>query len=282
MNNSKTTNSHRPVLDAREAAERLLTHEAVSHYLLNFCHEYERTGEYIRLLECGMDDTAAAIVRPIILIQPDYFRVREWYREKEIATWAKSGPVAADVAIKALNHYEDSYGRLPCTLEFHRRGLIDTRGLFRVLREIWTTCDGVGEQAEEMRRLFRCHPSYLHLMMTAAERRALAALPEEIRVYRGCYPCNRDGLSWSLNQHLAYKFTGMNRYRVAGQTPLMLHGIVSRNHCCLKLGRNEEEIVSVEVKVIREHTTEMWTPEKVYDPQERPEEIEARRQILGG
>ena len=86
-------------------------------------------------------------------------------------------------------------------------------------------------------------------MMGSKEMRALRALPEIITIYRGCYPNNRSGLSWSTDKEIAAGFTLQNRYQQLGQPRLLLESRIKRGHAVLMLERNEQEIIAT--KIIR-------------------------------
>lgn len=89
-------------------------------------------------------------------------------------------------------------------------------------------------------------------MMCAEERAALAALPECITVYRGCYAVNRAGLSWTTDRALAAGFPALARYRRRVERPLLRTGIVRRDRAVLKLDREEQEVVAHYVSIVAE------------------------------
>lgn len=85
--------------------------------------------------------------------------------------------------------------------------------------------------------------------MTEAELAALANLPEEVTIFRGCYARNKRGLSWSLDATEAAKFPFYNRYRQLGQ-PLLIRGKVRRDSIlALKLDREELEVIAERPKI---------------------------------
>ena len=74
-------------------------------------------------------------------------------------------------------------------------------------------------------------------------------MPEVITIYRGCYPNNQSGLSWSTDKEIAAGFTLQNRYQQPGQPRLLLEARIRREHAILLLERNEQEIIAT--KIIR-------------------------------
>ena len=74
----------------------------------------------------------------------------------------------------------------------------------------------------------------------------------ELTVYRGCYDCNRDGLSWSLSERIARGFPTLNRYRREGDVPLILVGKTDPKRAVLKTDRKEQELICADVRVTSE------------------------------
>lgn len=152
---------------------------------------------------------------------------------------------------EASNHvfrWCNSYERLPVVLSL--RGKMAAPDWWRLLGEQWTCFDNVAEYKERLRTyLLRANAKNLSAMMTEDEHLELAAMPDVLTVYRGCYQVNADGLSWSLDRKIAAKIPSLSRYRRQNDTPLLLQGKVKKSRAVLMLGRNEQEIVSPAVEV---------------------------------
>ncbi len=89
----------------------------------------------------------------------------------------------------------NSYNRLPNLVDCYR--MCDRDDCLRVLGDIWTVCDNIGEHKADLRRILP--RSTEPLMMTAEELAELEALPDPLTVYRGAdRGVNERGLSWSL------------------------------------------------------------------------------------
>jgi hypothetical protein len=115
---------------------------------------------------------------------------------------------------------------------------------FRLLGEQWSVCDNLSRWRTTLRTILaRASREHLNEMMTDEERSALAALPATLTIYRGCYRCNRAGLSWTLDRAVAEKFPRFMRYYRRGEQPLLLTARVPRVRAVLKLGRDEAEII---------------------------------------
>ena len=163
-----------------------------------------------------------------------------------------SGAVTFEAANAYLWRYCDSYQRLPEVLAF--KATMNPREWWRLLGEAWTMCDNLAMHTEELRRCLRdADRKQLDAMMTRYERRRLRMLAGgELTVYRGCYDCNRDGLSWSLSERIARGFPTLNRYRREGDVPLILVGKTDPKRAVLKTDRKEQELICADVRVTSE------------------------------
>jgi len=157
---------------------------------------------------------------------------------------AKSGEDACEWL--CINH--DSYSRMEALLSARRH--MQWQVFYKALGLIWTISDDIAKHRFVLYRVFANSTRYqLDLMMRSKEMRTLRALPEIIPIYRGCYPNNRSGLSWSTDKEIAAGFTLQNRYKQPGQPRLLLESRIKREHAVLMLERNEQEIIAT--KIIR-------------------------------
>jgi hypothetical protein len=117
----------------------------------------------------------------------------------------------------------------------------------RLVRDVWSSIDGDRRQlVEHVRQEVEETDHALHHLMTPGVRRKLAALPEHVAAYRGCYEgINDDGVSYSLDRDVAVRFPTLMRYRIDGETPVLLTRTLIRNMCFLVDGRDEHEIVDL-------------------------------------
>lgn len=156
-----------------------------------------------------------------------------------------------DEAQARLVRWCDSYETLPEILAMRRS--MTTSDWWRLLGFHWTGCDNIAAYKLRLRALLlKANAKNLHDMMRAHERRAVSYLPPAVTVYRGCYAVNRDGLSWSLCPEVAARFPKLNRYRRAGDVPLLLTGTAERSRVVLKLHRKEREVICAAVQVTGE------------------------------
>lgn len=134
--------------------------------------------------------------------------------------------------------YADSYSRGACLIALFRA---KHPGRERLLGQEWTRCDYF---PPSMLRVVRALPRPALAAMTKRERVALAALPELVTVWRGCYENNMAGMSWSLDRAVAAKFTTLYRYYQEGKARLVLRGTIARDRIAFyKAERKESEIV---------------------------------------
>jgi hypothetical protein len=94
--------------------------------------------------------------------------------------------------------------------------------------------------------------------MREAEKRYLAALPERIAIWRGCYDHNREGFSWTDDRTVAERFPTLERYKHDGKKPILLRGVVNRKDILfVKHDREECEIVPRPGRVYEIRETEI-------------------------
>ncbi|MED5547400.1 MAG: hypothetical protein VYD90_19380 [Pseudomonadota bacterium] len=142
----------------------------------------------------------------------------------------------------------NSYDRLPALIDISP--LMDSREWLLVLGEIWENCDNISNCMEY---LFESTPfaeltknplAWRDHMMTVDERAALAKLPQHVTIYRGCFEHNKDGLSWTINRHVAASFPFLHRYRSRG-APMLIKASIPRDHIlAFKNDRGEEEVIA--------------------------------------
>jgi hypothetical protein len=148
-----------------------------------------------------------------------------------------------------LQRFCDTYSRLPTLLAVSDR--IKKELFFSLLGDIWSDSDNVSKYKEVLKNKFihakRCH---LDLMMNKSELIEFSQLPEILEIYRGCYPDNIDGFSWSLDKNIAKSFTEINRYKRDCWPPLLLRGYINKSKSIYKQTRNESEIIVLHEPVL--------------------------------
>jgi hypothetical protein len=153
-----------------------------------------------------------------------------------------------DEAEQAL-HYANHSTRGDCLVQLFR-----TKHPRRVelLGENWSDVDAYGP---ELRGIVQRLARPALKAMTEDECNALAALPDEVVIWRGCY-----GVSWTLDEAIARRFPYLLRYRMDGQ-PLLLEGRVQRRDInFLKHGRGESEVVAYPSRIRLLQTTKLADP----------------------
>lgn len=149
----------------------------------------------------------------------------------------------------------DSYERFPLLLEMEMWDVIETEDFVRLLGMWWSSCDNIGEYADELLEtqafMWGAHNGPMPEMMTEEELNAYNALPEIVTIYRGCYQINKWGWSWSLSKDVAKKFPLYLRYHRPGEQPLLVTAKVKKQHIvAVKLDRGESEIITCRAKHI--------------------------------
>jgi hypothetical protein len=124
-------------------------------------------------------------------------------------------------------------------------GEIPTADFFRLLGRIWTKCENVGAYLSELRKIFEENPISRLQMMSPKDLARYSALPNEIRVYRGCSSVNRLGMSFSLNRRTACHFAFARGYHQVDEQALLLEAIIEKTSCVLLTAQGESEVVWV-------------------------------------
>ena len=151
--------------------------------------------------------------------------------------------VEGRAAIRLCN----SYNRLPAIIELaYRMGDWEWLAL---LGEEWQSCDNIAQCHNALwdtpfADLVESPLIWRAAMMTEVERRTVAAWPETVTIFRGCYLHNKRGLSWTLSRETAERFPMQHRYQSEGQ-PLLIRATVKRDQIlALKLERDESEVIA--------------------------------------
>jgi hypothetical protein len=150
--------------------------------------------------------------------------------------------------VRRLCYRADSFSRVEVLLEscpvVHRGGFrVVGNEWFSLLGEFWDMCDNIGQYREFFRLILRkATKAQLQAMMTDEEREKWELLPDPIRAWRGCEANDGTGLSFSLSEDIARRFPFLNRY--LAKSPTLLTASIRKEFAVLKIGRDEEEIIS--------------------------------------
>jgi hypothetical protein len=205
------------------------------------------------------------MTRMLVISDEHYAEIaaREAEREREVNAsfervfHACGGPEAEqfEVACDHLFTWFNSYQKLPELLFIC--DLLEPTVWLKLLGECWSSCDAITPFADELReetplgylleggRRGTRRAAARNLLMDEAEREAFDRLPRQVKIYRGCYDNNRDGLSWSLDRDRAAKFPTYTRFYQRNGQPILVEAIARRTKvAAIKLSRNEAEIIT--------------------------------------
>lgn len=147
----------------------------------------------------------------------------------------------------------NSHSRLPTIISIAY--LMDADDWLQLLGESWQRCDNISQCRQELEDetpfdfLIQEPIEWRDRMMDDEERAALAALPDIVTIYRGCYANNKNGLSWTLRREVAERFPFHHRYTQEGQ-PLLIRATIARDQIlALKLDRTEQEVIAWRPKI---------------------------------
>ena len=161
-----------------------------------------------------------------------------------------------DIAEKALRDrnwwqyvfiYERPY-RLDALRRCRRAGLCG-REYWEQLGMCWRDSENIRQNLPEWRMLWRADDEGRDYATEEEARPHLAALPEQVEIYRGCCRKSDRGLAWTSDRDVAEWFARRNFHLFGRGQPYVLTGFVRRgNVLALDLGL-EREIVSDRVRV---------------------------------
>lgn len=126
----------------------------------------------------------------------------------------------------------------------HSRQFLSAAEFYQLLGEQWSSANRLWSAADGLRFHFRnAHMRTVAQVMTPAERKFLASLPEEFPVYRGCHHRNALGLAWSLDRNIASWFPRARQFQQEAPA-ILVEAVVRRDQCFVKLERNMLEVVA--------------------------------------
>lgn len=144
--------------------------------------------------------------------------------------------------LKVIDRHCDSYNRMTTLLDAYQ--LLEREHFFKALGRNWCCSDNIWEHRDQLSQILsNASRKELDLMMEPNELAALANMPAIIKVYRGCYENNRNGLSWTTDKAIAERFTAQHRYNRPHEEPILLEQLIDKKHAVLKLERDEWEII---------------------------------------
>ena len=122
---------------------------------------------------------------------------------------------------------------------------MDASDWLKLLGENWTGCDNIGRHIDGLHKSPLAHNDKTAFeMMDDEEQAAFNNLPDCLTVYRGCYPLNKWGYSWTPSETIAKSFPFLNRYRQQG-LPILVKALVKKENIkAIKLDREELEVIT--------------------------------------
>jgi hypothetical protein len=116
---------------------------------------------------------------------------------------------------------------------------------------VWTDSDNIWQEITNWKRLWASGRPGRDVVMDEDEREALAAMPDEITVYRGT--TNKKGirgLSWTLDRDQAVWFARRYTQIKNGNGVLTTGTVQKKDVMAYFTGRNEQEIVALPTKIV--------------------------------
>jgi hypothetical protein len=166
-----------------------------------------------------------------------------WAAARE-AAWrslTRVQPVSVPDAYEYTLRFCDSYSRRDA---LHRlRPYMHPADMLELAGKEWCVMDDAWRAGWLVRMLRDASLKQRMRFMSDHECHAWKELPDVVTAYRGCYTINRRGVSFSLSRSIAEGFPFLRRYRIQGDTPLLLEVRARRSDVLLKLERTEQEVV---------------------------------------
>ena len=141
--------------------------------------------------------------------------------------------------------FANSYTRMSALL-----ALSSAPDFWPLMRDGWSCCDNIGRYAPRLTRILERERKNRGFPINAAmddvAMLLYASLPAMVTIWRGCYPKNRRGLSWTLDRTIAARFPLLLRYRQFDAEPLLLEATIRRNDIAfVVVDRDEQEVVAL-------------------------------------
>lgn len=172
----------------------------------------------------------------------------------------KAGLGTAEAAIEALYCRAstcNSHERLEVMLTVPgRTGPVPREIFWPVFCDLWSLCDDTWYLQPYLIRALR----YLApAILSEDEQKIFDALPERVRVYRGCSRERVKGVSWTSDRHCAVNFARGHR-RIPVPDPVIASGMIAKSNIFMtNNGRNEDEVL-LDPDHLQELSVESWVP----------------------
>ncbi|MBO1518244.1 hypothetical protein [Oceanisphaera pacifica] len=154
--------------------------------------------------------------------------------------------------VNELMRFTNSYNRMEAIKELYNH--TPSSMWFELLGENWSLCDNIYEHITPLSiRLSLASREDLDRMMNTDELAIFRGLSAGMKVYRGGYSDNIQGLSWTLDKRIAENFTLLNRYSRSDAGPRLLAEavIIDTKSMVYIAGRDEQEVIAPNPTAIR-------------------------------
>ena len=168
--------------------------------------------------------------------------------------------------LRAMKLHEGNFLGYLITFESHERlqpfidiiPRLSDQEYWKILREVWTGAEVVLPDKQVWLRLLQWRRPGREHLMTGVERTALAAMPAEIKIWRGCGDRSAvRGLSWTLDRDRAVSFAERacgERIRhltgLCGTTPLLVEATCYKSDVLAYITEREEAELVVRPRTV--------------------------------
>lgn len=123
--------------------------------------------------------------------------------------------------------------------------IVDSEVFWKVFHRCWALCDDTWDLTDQLIESLAFHHSHDHaiLHMTPQQDTFYKALPNVIKVFRGCSEGRVNGISWTTDRNVAVKFAKGHR-GISVPTPVLVSATIRKADIYTVLtDREESEII---------------------------------------
>jgi hypothetical protein len=142
--------------------------------------------------------------------------------------------------------------RLDALIHISETYSLSNKKFWELVGSVWTDSENIYQNVKEWQEVWATGRPNHQAAMTKDERLALAALPDELTIYRGAREdLNEDGLSWTTDRARAEWFA--KRFNREGDAVVLEARVTKHDVLAYFTGRNESEVVTSDCTPIAKH-----------------------------
>lgn len=172
----------------------------------------------------------------------------------------KAGLGTAEAATEAIERRSftcNSDERLVTMLAtMGKAGPVPREIFWPVFYDCWSRCDDTWHMQDYLIRALRHHAPAI---LPEDEQKVFDALPDQVRVYRGCSRTRIMSASWTTERTMAENFARGHRF-IPVPDPVIATGMIAKSDIFLTNNQRKEDEVLLDPYKLRELSVEAWVP----------------------